>query len=149
MWENPDYRKKVVANSSIAKAGTYHGLSYQSSIELAFILWCEKSGKHIENYAGTGIPYTWNGSEHRYYPDFLVDGNLIVEVKGKRGLYERNFDQNQAKFSALREWCKSKGFCVRVVFDTDLGNRAIKEARKLHGTLGTTTDPSSLHREGS
>lgn len=136
LWEDPEYRKKVVANSSISKAGTYHGLSYQSSIELAFILWCEQNGKHIENYSGEGIPYLWNGKAHHYYPDFLVDGNLVVEIKGSGGIYERDFDQNQAKFTALREWCKINGFGVRVVFDTDLGNRAVKEAKKLHGTLG-------------
>jgi hypothetical protein len=142
LWENPDYRKKVVANSSIAKAGTYHGLSYQSSIELAFILWCENSGKSVVNYAGEGIPYNWAGTGHHYYPDFLVDGNTIVEVKGHGGVYERDYDQNQAKFAALRIWCKSRELCVRVVFDTDLGNRAIKEARTLHGTLGKKDSPS-------
>lgn len=145
LWENPEYRKKVIANSSISKAGIYHGLSYQSSIELAFIVWCEQNGKTVVNYAGEGISYTWNGKEHRYYPDFLVDNNLMVEVKGRCGIYERYFDQNQAKFAALREWCKGKGLAVRVVFDTDLGNRAIKEARKLHGTL-STKDDGSLQR---
>lgn len=135
LWEDPEYRKKVVANSSISKAGNYHGISYQSSIELAFILWCEQNGKQVENYLGEGIPYAWNGKEHRYYPDFLIDGNFIVEVKGRGGIYERDYDQNQAKFAALREWCRTTGFGVRVVFDTDLGKRAIKEARKLHGTL--------------
>lgn len=60
----------------------------------------------------------------------------VPEIKGSGGIYERDFNQNQAKFAALREWCKINGFGARVVFDTDLGNRAIKEARKLHGTLG-------------
>lgn len=137
LWECHEYRKKVVANSSISKAGTYHNLSYQSSIELAFIVWCEQNGKRVENYSGEGIPYIWEGREHRYYPDFLVDGKLVVEVKGHGGVYKRDFEQNQAKFAALGAWCKTNGLCARVVFDTDLGGRSIKEARKLHGTLGT------------
>jgi hypothetical protein len=62
LWEDPEYRKKVIANSSISKAGTYHGLSYQSSIELAFIIWCETNGKQVINYSGDGIHYVWNNS---------------------------------------------------------------------------------------
>lgn len=143
LWEDPEYRKKVIANSSISKAGTYHELSYQSSIELAFICWCEKAGKRIVNYADAGIPYMWNGKEHHYYPDFLVDDRVIVEIKGHGGIYQRDYDQNQAKFAVLRKWCIERDLGVRVVFDTDLGNRAIKEARILHGTLGKK-GPGSL-----
>lgn len=142
LWEDPIYRKKVIKNSSIAKAGIYHGLTYQSSIELAYILWCEENNKQIQNYTGSGIPYIWNGKEHRYYPDFLVDNDLIVEIKGSGGFYKRFASQNQAKFAALQEWCKSNNFTNQLIFDTDLGNKAIKEAKILHGTLSEKNNDS-------
>jgi hypothetical protein len=135
LWENPEYRKKIIANSSISKSGIYHNLTYQSSIELAFILWCEANDKNIKNYSLGGIPYLWNGNIHHYYPDFIVDETLIVEIKCHTGIYFRDYEKNQTKFTALREWCKDKSLNVRIVFDTDLGNRAIKKARQLHDTL--------------
>lgn len=135
LWENPDYRERVLKNSSISKCGIYNGLTYQSSIELAFIIWCQANNKKIENYKSVGIPYVWEGKEHRYYPDFIIDDKTIVEIKSKTGIYLRFLERNKIKFAALAEWCKENHYYARLIFDSDLGKRAIKEARKLHGEI--------------
>lgn len=148
LWEDPVYRKKVIANSSISKHGIHKGLVYQSSLELAFICQMLEEGKTIKNYDGSGIPYVMNGKEHKYYPDFIVDEKELVEVKGHGSIYKKHYDRNQAKFAVLKSWCISNGFTARIVFDTDIGKRAIKEARLLHGTLDKE-NVSALRGQGS
>lgn len=62
------------------KYGTYNGISCDSSWELAFVYYCVSNGIPIvRNHEG--FTYTFNGEEHTYYPDFIVNSNEIVEVK--------------------------------------------------------------------
>lgn len=61
------------------KTGWYNGIHFDSSWELAFIIY------HLEhnillkrNYRG--FPYIFNGKQHIYYPDFVING-IFYEVK--------------------------------------------------------------------
>ena len=62
------------------KKGWYKGIWCDSTWELAFVVW------HIDN----NIPiqrnkesflYSFNGEDHRYFPDFLVDNQQLYEIK--------------------------------------------------------------------
>ncbi len=49
------------------------------------------------------IWYEFEGSEHRYYPDFYIPSeNLIIEVKSEYTL-QKQLDKNQAKFEAVKK----------------------------------------------
>ena len=74
----------------------YKHLTYQSSYELNFILFCEELGIKIEDVK-FNIDYTLNEKNRKYYPDFhLPDYNLICEVKST---YTMNckYDENKQK----------------------------------------------------
>lgn len=49
----------------------YKGIQFRSSWELAFWIWCEDNGKHIEKNK-KAIHYKGKN----YYPDFIVDGRF-------------------------------------------------------------------------
>lgn len=132
LWEDKNYRNKVIKNSSIAMNGIYRGITYQSSYELAFIMWSQQKGYKIKRFDLDGIPYKWNGKTHHYYPDFIINDNRIIEVKGKGGLYKRYKKLCEEKNKALKQWCIVNGYYDRLVFDTDLSKDLIKEARKWH-----------------
>lgn len=62
------------------KRGYYKGIWCDSSWELAYLLYCfdnnisvERNNKYFE--------YEFEGKIYKFYPDFIVDGNL-VEIKG-------------------------------------------------------------------
>lgn len=80
-------RMKVVGGgyrrgSGIGKSGWYNEIWCDSSWELAFVLWCEIHRKPIVRNTKSYV-YEVNGKQHKYYPDFIVDGE-IVEIKGRR-----------------------------------------------------------------
>ena len=86
------------------------------------------------------IPYTFNGKQHRYYPDFLVikeDGTtILVEVKPlkqtkppkkskgkskKSLLYESiMYHKNLAKWEAANNYCKKRNWKFMVMTEKTL-----------------------------
>ncbi|MFN3864069.1 MAG: hypothetical protein ACK4RT_07285 [Erythrobacter sp.] len=61
---------------------------------------------YVKNdHLGFHIPYLWQGSRHRYIPDFIVrmtnGKTLALEIKGE------DSDQNRTKRAALEEWVKA------------------------------------------
>lgn len=80
MKNNPDcggYREK----SGYGKSGTYRGIFCNSTWELAYLLYCIDNNYKIERcnkyYMYTGA----DNEEHKYYPDFIVNDE-IIEIKG-------------------------------------------------------------------
>lgn len=63
------------------KAGTYDGISFDSSWELAFYLYCKDKEVQIERNK-QGFPYFYDGKKRLYYPDFIINGNEYIEIKG-------------------------------------------------------------------
>ena len=62
-----------------AKYGYYKGIRCDSSYELAFVLYCIHND--IEFFRNRkGFPYSINNENHKYYPDFIVNGTYI-EIK--------------------------------------------------------------------
>ncbi|MCK9567811.1 NUMOD3 domain-containing DNA-binding protein [Candidatus Pacearchaeota archaeon] len=74
------------------------------------------------------IQYEFDGEQKNYIPDFLVakiDGEVIEEVKG----YE-NKKKKEAKFSALRAYCKEHGFGCSIVTYEDVRNMCLSHFGK-------------------
>lgn len=70
------YRK----GSGTGKSGWYKGYYCDSSWELAFVIYNLEHNIKFERNKKM-FPYTYNGEEHNYLPDWLVDGKY-VEIKG-------------------------------------------------------------------
>lgn len=68
--------------SGIGKSGRYNGMWCDSTWELAYIIWCQTNGKDIKRNTER-FDYIFDGKNHKYLPDFIVDGQL-VEVKGRK-----------------------------------------------------------------
>lgn len=69
---NPHPNKKC-------KTGSYKGIHFDSSWELAFIVY------HIDHFIPfkrntTGFTYIWKNCQHLYYPDFIIN-NEYYEIK--------------------------------------------------------------------
>jgi hypothetical protein len=66
--------------SGRGKSGWYKGIWCDSSWELAFLIYHLEHNIQIKRFEGF-FEYTWEGSIHKYYPDFEV-GEDIYELKG-------------------------------------------------------------------
>jgi hypothetical protein len=88
------------------------GLYYRGTYELHFIEYCLKHNIDIKNFEGN-IEYDFNGSIHKYFPDFYFkDYNLVVEIKSC-WTYECELEQNKCKKNGSLE----KGYNFMFIID--------------------------------
>lgn len=74
------YNYEADRKSGRGKKGSYKGFWCDSTYELAYIIYCiDHNISIIRNKEY--FEYEYLGKKHRYYPDFIVDGELI-EIKG-------------------------------------------------------------------
>lgn len=67
-------------NSGRGKRGRYRGLFFQSTWELAYIVYCLDKNVSIKRNTQK-FDYTFDGKIKKYIPDFIVD-DKYVEIKG-------------------------------------------------------------------
>ena len=110
--------------------GYYNDLYYDSALELSFILWCEEHKIPIIRYNLEPIPYILDNKQRLYFPDFIINQNTIVEIKG-RGLYfAKNKKSNLAKTKKAK---KQLGEKFWIIFDNEIEVKTnYNKARKLH-----------------
>lgn len=76
--------------------GEYKGIHCDSSWELAFVVYCLDNNISIKNCKETRT-YIINGKTKKYFPDFVINENEIIEIKGyydinAKAKYEYNPD---------------------------------------------------------
>lgn len=110
------------------KVFSYHGYRYNdicfdSSWELIYYIYQVDKGSKIirEPY---GIPYTYNNTTYMYYPDFLVN-NELVEVKGDCYVNRDNDTFVDIRHNSDPEKLKAKYKCMienvsKVLYSNDL-----------------------------
>lgn len=99
---------------------------------MAFILHYESLGHNIKNFDLEPIEYSLKGKDRSYYPDFIINDELIVEVKGYYFGKEKEILQ---KRRALSEWCKDKEYNPVFIQRSQIPKRYVKKAINLHYEL--------------
>jgi hypothetical protein len=110
--------------------GYYNQIYYDSALELSFILWCEYNNINIQRYSEEPIEYMdENKNIRKYYPDFIININDIVEIKGSGLWYRKNYQRNILKIEAAKKTFNS----FIIIFDNDESvKKYYKTARKIH-----------------
>jgi hypothetical protein len=112
---NPMYGKPSPQGSGNGWSGWYKDFYFRSLHELQFLLVAERfklKSKSAESKEYQ-IKYTdFDGIVRNYFPDYVVNGKWLVEVKPKK-LW--NTPKNKIKFEAAREWCNDKNLIFKVV----------------------------------
>lgn len=75
-----NYAATLEFHKKARKRYLYDDLYFDSKPELAFYIYCKDNGKDIIRCPRT-FSYTYEGKEHYWVPDFIVDGKYI-EIKG-------------------------------------------------------------------
>lgn len=121
-WASDEtYRDKVSGKGVYKHTGNYHEIVYHSKLELAFLIYCQENNINVLRFNLKPIQYIDpnDGVERNYFPDFIINNNEIIEIKGMRWVELSNgvFD---AKINALSDFCKYNKFSYKVIYDQDL-----------------------------
>jgi hypothetical protein len=163
-WKNDvSYREKILNNISWTQKnddrfvrlmkksigigglkGTYKDMYYDSALELSYILYCESNLIKIKRYDLDGIKYFDENNKSRVYvPDFIINDNIIIEIKGLGLYYKKNYLRNLKKTEALKEWATLNNYEYKIIFSNDaILNKNYKTARKLHYEIKKQKDSS-------
>lgn len=66
-----------------SKSGYYKGIWCDSTWELAFVIFCIDHNIPFSRNV-TGFQYLYNGKYHKFYPDFIINNRMYIEIKGMR-----------------------------------------------------------------
>lgn len=110
--------------------GIYKNIYYDSALELSYLLWCENSNIPIKRYDKDPISYIFQNKTRLYFPDFIINDKIIIEIKGKGLYFAKNKERNLEK---TKEAKKIFGDQFLIIFDQDKEIKTnYKKARKLH-----------------
>ena len=102
---NKELRQKVY-NSR--QAVFYNGIRFDSKWELIYYKYLEHKNIKFEYQPNPLYYYTDDGVKHKYYPDFLIDGEHYVEIKG--GAFFNDKGEPFNKFT--KSWWWEKYNCM-------------------------------------
>lgn len=137
-WTNKnDGRYEEIMRKSLGRGGlrgVYENIRYDSALELSYIIWCKDNNINIKRYDLEFIEYIdENNKKRNYIPDFIINNDTIVEIKGLGLYYIKNFKRNEIKIKVLKDWCFSKNINFRLLLSTDkILVKNYNKARKIH-----------------
>lgn len=100
----------------------YKGISFDSSWELIYYIYCLDHNISISRNTDKWFDYFYKDERHRYFPDFIVD-DKIIEIKGNHLLDEDNnltsfySDVDKSLSDKEKQYCKelslAKSRCMK------------------------------------
>jgi len=102
---------------------------YDSLYELARMIQLDELKLDWTKNHGIRIPYFYNGSNHKYTPDFLVDNKFLEEVKPNTLI---NLDINKIKCEQALIYCNNNHLIYRYITEDDINNY-LDKAKVYHG----------------
>jgi hypothetical protein len=114
-------------------SGEYNGISYQSLLELSFLLTCEERGVTVARYESEGIEYLDEKNKKRlYYPDFIIYGKVIIEIKGHIFGGQSGEKIIYLKTEAAKKFCQSRGLKYRIFHRSHFLRNKLHLAKNIH-----------------
>jgi len=123
LWEDEEFRKKTTVSIKGYHESIKCGVvPYRSSLELRFMELLDHNDEiDCYEYEPVGIPYKFQGRDHKYYPDFLItwkDGTQeVIEIKPSCNI---NTSKNVAKFNAVQEFYEESMVKFNILTETTL-----------------------------
>ncbi len=115
--------------------GEYDGIKYESALELAVVLHCKNINLSIVR-PDIDPPLRYvsarDGKIHRYYPDFVIGGCVLAEVKGYAPAKE--LSTIFLKHQALEAWCRKNDMWSYFITDDMISPVYLKLAKKIHNS---------------
>lgn len=123
--------------------GIYANIRYESALEMSYIMWCEDNNIDIKRYDLDPLPYKdENDKDRLYFPDFIINNDTIVEIKGFGLYYRKNHNRNILKIESLKYWCSENGYKYYLILEKDkiLQTNYSRARRKHHENQKKNSD---------
>lgn len=95
-------------------------IHYRSELELLYIHELEKNNEVKEYKPGFSMPYELDGETHVYFPDFVINNNIIVEINSKNVFY-LNRKKKEIKVKTARKFCEENGYKYKILYEDYFG----------------------------
>ncbi|MDA3941872.1 MAG: NUMOD3 domain-containing DNA-binding protein [Spirochaetia bacterium] len=102
-------REGVIRWKNIS-TGSFDGVYFQGTWELKYIIDCINNGVSIRRFDLEPFLYYFEGSPHHYFPDFIVNNDTTIEIKG----YDKNFEKTKLK---MEEYKKQHKENYKILYD--------------------------------
>jgi len=99
-------------------------IHFRSLRELSFMVEMEKQNRTWRSAEGMSVTYYLNGIAHKYHPDFIIDDNVVIEIKPKK---MTNLKVNKLKADAMSKWCAEHSMFYQVVSPKKLTKTELKQ----------------------
>ena len=113
---NPMFGKPAPSGSGNGWKGRYKGLYFRSLLELSFLVnYIDRFKMQFESgeKAKWAITYTkWDGSIGTYFPDYIIEGKYMVEIKPKKLI---NTPLVKAKTEAAIDFCNKNNLEYKII----------------------------------
>jgi len=97
---NPMFGKPAPQGSGNGWQGWYKKMYFSSILEMSFMVYCEENNVEFELTSSKKefkISYEFEGSIRNYFPDFIINNGVLVEIKPSKLISTKI---NEAKFEA-------------------------------------------------
>lgn len=112
---NPMYGKIPSKNSGSGWGGWYNSIFFRSLHELSFLVnWVERFNLKIKSAETLelAINYNFEGSDRKYFADWLVNEKYLVEIKPKKLIGTK---LNLIKFDYANKFCKNNNLTFKII----------------------------------
>lgn len=100
---NSMYGKPSPKGSGVGWKGWYKGYFFRSLRELCYIIYLEENNISWISGESVSIEYKFNGNDRTYKPDFIINNEIIVEIKPEK---LHNTPNVLAKKYAAEKYCR-------------------------------------------
>jgi hypothetical protein len=132
---NPMFGKPAPQGSGNGWQGWYNKMYFSSILELSFMFYCEENGIEFmltSSKSEFKISYEFEGSIRNYFPDFIINNDVLVEIKPSKLISTKI---NEAKFAAANKNLGSSKF--KIMTENDFPILTFDKIRKMYydGTI--------------
>jgi hypothetical protein len=135
-WTNKNndrFNLLISKSSKNQKTGYYNNIFYNSILELSFLIECDKRLIPVKRYDLPPIDYKdFNNKNRKYFPDFIIYGKIIVEIKGHIFKGEDGQKTFILKNQAAKKFCSCHNLKFRVFFRSDFLKRNERVSKTIH-----------------
>ena len=96
----------------------YDGIHFNSSWEIAFWIYCKDHNIDIDREPKSLDYVDSKGVQHKYFPDFKINRNLLVEIKG-----DDQFDKKTGKM--IDKLDPSKNYIAEAKYECMIANNVM------------------------
>ena len=126
------FEKNGTGFSKFFSCGYLDNIFWQGTWELKYLSDCKEQGIIIKRYDLKPFEYNFNGLKHHYFPDFIINENTIVEIKG----YDIKAERTIYKMNKFMERYDN----LLIITDIDIGTSAKLFLRLMKEKYGNRLD---------